>query len=315
MLGHNMVARYVTRRVLGAVFVLWLAATLAFAALNLTRGDPAQALLAASGATAGEIAARRAQLGLDDPLPTQYVRYLSELVRGDLGESWLHGRPVGRMIAEQLPSTVALALAATAVGVILGFLLGLPAAVRRGTWIDTVATSISVVGLATPTYWSGLLGILVFSLYLRWLPSTGEGDIRHLILPAAVLGFALSGSIARVVRAQVAEVLKAPFVVGVRARGLTPRRILFVHVLRNALGPALAVTALQFGFLLSGAVVTESVFARRGLGRLTVQAIVWQDLPVVRGVMVVAALAFVLTSLAADIARGWLDPRLREEPQ
>jgi peptide/nickel transport system permease protein len=310
-----MVARYVARRLLGALFVLWLAATLAFAALKLTPGDPAQALLAASGATAGEIAARRAQLGLDDPLMAQYLRYLSELARGDLGESWLHGRSVGRMIAEQLPPTLALALAATAVGGILGLLLGLPAAVRRGTWIDTLATSLSVVGLSTPTYWSGLIAILVFSLALRWLPATGEGTLWHLILPAGVLGLALSGSIARVVRAQVAEVLQAPFVVGLRAKGLTPRRILFGHVLRNALGPALAVTALQFGFLLSGAVVTESVFARRGLGKLTVQAIVWRDLPVLRGVMVIAALAFVLTSLGADIARGWLDPRLREEPQ
>ena len=310
-----MVARYVARRLLGALFVLWLAATLAFAALKLTPGDPAQALLAASGATADEIAARRAQLGLDDPLMAQYLRYLSELARGDLGESWLHGRPVGRMIAEQLPPTLALALAATAVGVALGLLLGLPAAVRRGTWIDTLATSLSVAGLSTPTYWSGLLAILLFSLALRWLPATGEGTLWHLILPAAVLGLALSGSIARVVRAQVAEVLQAPFVVGLRAKGLTPRRILFGHVLRNALGPALAVTALQFGFLLSGAVVTESVFARRGLGKLTVQAIVWRDLPVLRGVMVVAALAFILTSLGADIARGWLDPRLREEPQ
>jgi ABC-type dipeptide/oligopeptide/nickel transport system permease component len=309
------VARYFAKRVLGALFVLWLAVTLAFAALRLTPGDPAQALLAASGATADEIAARRAQLGLDDPLLAQYLRYLSELARGDLGESWLHGRSVGRMIAEQLPPTVALALAATAVGVTLGLLLGLPAALRQGTWIDTVTTSISAVGLSTPTYWSGLLAILLFSLTLHWLPSAGEGTVWHLVLPAAVLGLALSGSIARVVRAQVAEVLRAPFVIGVRARGLTPRRILSVHVLRNALGPALAVAALQFGFLLSGAVVTESVFARRGLGKLTVQAITWQDLPVLRGVMVVAALAFVLTSLAADLARGWLDPRLREGAQ
>jgi peptide/nickel transport system permease protein len=310
-----MAARYLVRRVVGTVFVLWLAATLAFAALKLTPGDPAQALLAASGATPVEIAARRAQLGLDDPLPVQYGRYVAELVRLDLGESWLHGRPVGQMIAEQLPSTLALALAATAIAVILGLLLGLPAALRRGMWVDTLTTSLSVVGLSTPTYWSGLLAILLFSLYLRWFPSAGQGSLAHLVLPAAVLGFALSGPIARVVRAQVAQVLSENYVVAARAKGLTSGRVLFVHVLRNAMGPALAVTALQFGFMLSGAVVTESVFARRGLGKLVVQAIVWRDLPVVRGVMLVAALAFVLTSLAADMARGWLDPRLREELQ
>jgi len=307
-----MAATYLFRRAVGAVFVLWLAATLAFLALKLTPGDPARALLAASGATSDEIAVRRAQLGLDDPLPVQYGRYLVELVRVDLGESWLHGRPVGQMIVEQLPSTVALAIAATAVAVVLGLLLGLPAALRQGTWVDTLTTSISVVCLSTPTYWSGLLAILVFSLYLPLFPSAGQGSPGHLVLPAGVLGFAMSGAIARVVRAQVVEVLRANYVVAARAKGLTPRRVLFVHVLRNALGPALAVTALQFGFMLSGAVVTESVFARSGLGKLVVQAIVWRDLPVVRGVMLVAALAFVLTSLAADLARGWLDPRLRE---
>ncbi len=188
-----MAAKYLFRRAVGAVFVLWLAATLAFLALKLTPGDPAQALLAASGATPDEIAARRAQLGLDAPLPIQYGRYLAELVRIDLGESWLHGRPVGQMIAEQLPSTLALALAATAVAVVLGLLLGLPAALRRGTWVDTLTTSISVVGLSTPTYWSGLLAILVFSLYLPWFPSAGQGSLGHLVLPAGVLGFAMSG--------------------------------------------------------------------------------------------------------------------------
>lgn len=308
-----MIARYLLRKSLGALLVLWLAVTLAFVALQLTPGDPAQALLGASGATEQEIQARRAQLGLEDPVSVQYARYLADLVRGNLGESWLHGRPVGQMIGEQLGPTVGLALAASLVASGLGLVLGLAAAVRRGTWVDTLATGVAVVGLATPTYWSGLLAILVFSLMLGWLPSTGEGDLRHLVLPAAVLGFAMAGSIARVIRAQVTEVLRAAYVLGAHAKGLTPRRVLWVHVLRNALGPALAVAALQFGFLLSGAVVTESVFARRGLGTLAVQAIIWQDLPVVRGVMVVGALAFVLTSLAADLARGWIDPRLREE--
>jgi peptide/nickel transport system permease protein len=309
-----MMAWAVGRRLLGAAFVLWLAVTLAFFALQLTPGDPAQALLAASGATPEEIAQRLAQLGLDDPVLIQYARTIADLLRGDFGESWLQSRPVSQMILEQLPPTLALAVAATFVGVTLGFGLGLVAALRRSTWIDTLATGVAVLGLATPTFWSGLLAILVFSVALHWLPSAGEGDLRHLILPAWVLGFALSGSIARVVRARVAEVLRAPFVLGARAKGLPPRQVLFGHVLRNAAGPALAVAALQFGFLLSGAVVTESVFARRGLGKLAVQAILWRDVPVVRGMMVVGALAFALTGLAADVARVWLDPRLREKP-
>lgn len=308
-----MIARHAGRRLLQAVFVLWLAATLAFVAMQLTPGDPAQALLAASGATPKEVAERRAQLGLDDPLLVQYARYLLDLIRGDLGQSWLHGRPVGQMILEQLPPTIELSLAAIATGVGLGLGLGILAAVRRGTWLDTFATTLAVLGLSTPTYWSGLLAILLFSLQLGWLPATGEGDLRHLVLPALVLGFTLSGSIARLVRARVVEVMGEQFVLAARARGLPSRRVFFVHVLRSALAPALTVTALQFGFLLGGAVITESVFARRGLGKLAVEAITWRDMPVVRGVVVFGALAYVLVNLAADLAQAWLDPRLREE--
>lgn len=308
-----MTARYVGRRLVQAAFVLWLSTTLAFLALQLAPGDPAQALLAASGATPEEVAARRAQLGLDDPLPVQYARYLVDLVRGDLGRSWLHGRPVGRMIAEQFPATADLAISASLFGVIAGLALGILAAVRRGTWLDAAATAVAVVSLSTPTYWSGLLAILLFSLRLRLLPAAGQGDLLHLILPSLVLGFALSGSIARMVRASVIEVLGAPFVLAARARGVPRWRVLFVHVLRAAAGPALAVAALQFGFVLGGAVVTESVFARRGLGRLAVEAILWRDLPVVRGVVVVAAVAYVLVNLAADLLQAGLDPRLRED--
>jgi len=281
--------------------------------MQLTPGDPAQALLAASGATAAEIAERRAQLGLDAPVPVRYVRYLADLLRGDLGQSWLHGRSVGRMIAEQLPATVELALAATVVGVGVGLGLGILGAVRRSTWLDTIVTAVAVLGLSTPTFWSGILAILLFSLQLGWLPATGEGGLRHLVLPASVLGFALSGSVARLVRARVVEVMGAPFVLAARARGLSSWRVLCVHVLRSALAPALTVIALQFGFLLGGAVVTESVFARQGLGKLAVEAIVWRDLPVVRGVIVFGALGYVLVNLASDLAQAWLDPRLREE--
>lgn len=307
-----MITRYIGRRLAQAAFVLWLAATLAFVGLQLAPGDPAQALLAASGATPEEIAERRAQLGLDDPFLTQYARYLMDLARGDLGRSWLHGRPVSRMILEQLPATVELAVAAMLVGVALGLGLGILGAVQRSTWLDTAVTAVAAVGLSTPTSWSGILAILLFSLHLGWLPATGEGGLRHLVLPALVLGFALSGSIARLVRARVVEVMGEPFVLAARARGLPSQRVLCVHVLRAALAPALTVIALQLGFLLGGAVVTESVFARRGLGRLAVEAIVWRDLPVVRGVVVCGAIAYVLANLAADLAQAWLDPRLRE---
>lgn len=309
-----MKAQTIARRLYQAALVLWLAVTLAFVAMQLTPGDPAQALLAASGATQEQVDERRAQLGLDAPLPVQYGRYLLDLAHGDLGRSWLHNRPVGQMIREQLGSTVALALAGTAVGVVLGLALGIAAAVRRSTWLDTLATAVAVLGLSTPTYWSGILAILLFSLHLRWLPATGEGGLRHLLLPALVLGFALAGSIARLVRARLVEVMEEPFVLAARARGIPGWRVVWIHVLRLALPSAVTVVALQLGFLLSGAVVTESVFSRRGLGRLAVEAILWQDLPVIRGVVVVGAIAYVAANLAADVVHVWLDPRLQDRP-
>jgi ABC-type dipeptide/oligopeptide/nickel transport system permease component len=297
---------------LGAGFVLWLAVTLAFVAMQLAPGDPAQVLLAASGASATEIAARRASLGLDDPVVVQYARYWANLLRGDWGQSWLHGRPVSTMIAEQLPATITLALAAMAVGTCLGLGLGVLAAARRGTRADKVATAVSVVGLSTPTYWTGLLAILVFSLRLRWLPATGGGSVRHLILPTAVLAFALSGSIARMVRSRVSEVLSEQYVTFARGLGVPTAKVLLHHVLRPALAPTVTILALQLGFLLGGAVMTETVFARRGLGRLALEAVTWRDLPVVQGVVVVSAVAYILASLAADLAHAWLDPRVRE---
>jgi peptide/nickel transport system permease protein len=306
-------AKYVGQRLAQATFVLWLAATLAFVAMKLAPGDPAQALLAASGATPEQVAEKRAQLGLDDHPALQYGRYLWSLVQGDLGHSWLHGRPVGSMILEQLPATATLAVAATSFGVALGMGLGILAALRRSSWLDTAATAVAAIGLSTPTYWSGLLAILLFSLHLDWLPATGQGDLRHLVLPTLVLGFALSGSIARLVRARMTEVMEEPFVLAARARGLPAWRVLFLHVLRPALPVALTVVALQFGFLLGGAVITESVFARQGLGKLIVEAIEWRDLPVVRGVVVFGALSYTLVNLAADVLQAWLNPRMRED--
>ena len=308
-----MLARYVGRRLLQAVFVLWLIVTLAFVALELTPGDPAQVLLSASGATAEEVADMRVRMGLDDPLPVRYVRYISELLQGDLGNSWLHGRSVGRMILEKFSSTLELALVSMLVGIAIGLGLGILASVRRGTWVDTVATTIAVLGFSTPSYWTGLLAILFFSLRLGWFPAIGGGDLRHLVLPSLVLGFSLSGSIARMVRARVVEVMEEQFVLAARARGIPSWRTFFVYALRPALPAVLTIVATQFGFLLDGAVVTETVFTRRGLGKLAMQAIYSQDMPVIRGIVVLGALVHILANLVADIAQAWLDPRVREK--
>jgi peptide/nickel transport system permease protein len=216
------------------------------------------------------------------------------------------------MIMEQLPPTVVLSVSAMAVGTALGTTLGVLGAVRRGTWMDTAATVLSVVGLSTPTYWSGLLAILLLSLQLRWLPATGEGGLRHLLLPTIVLGVAVSGSIARLVRSRVIEVISAPFVTVARSLGIPNRRVLLTHILRPAIAPVISVLALQFGFLMGGAVITETVFSRRGLGRLALEAITWRDLPVVQGIAVASGATYVVANLAADLIHAWLDPRLRE---
>jgi peptide/nickel transport system permease protein len=308
-----MLARYAGRRLGQSAFVLWLAATFAFVALQLAPGDPAQALLSASGATPDQIAERRAQLGLDDHPLVQYVRYLTDLARADLGESWLHGRPASQMVLEQLGPTVQLSLAATVIGTLIGVTLGVAGGACRSTWIDSVATALAAVGLSTPVYWSGTLAIALFSVHLGWLPATGGGRLDQLVLPALVLGFALAGPIARLVRVRVIELMQEDFVVAARARGLPAWRVILIHVLRPAIPPALTVVALQAGFLLGGAVVTETVFARPGLGALALQAILWRDMPVVRAVVLSGAIAYVLANLLADIARMWLNPRLLAE--
>jgi ABC-type dipeptide/oligopeptide/nickel transport system permease component len=216
------------------------------------------------------------------------------------------------MIVEQLPSTVVLTLAAMLVGTLVGLSLGTVGALWRGTWVDTAATAVSILGLSTPTYWSGLLAILVFSLALRWAPASGAGDLRHLVLPAVVLGFAVSGSIARMLRARMSEVISQQHVTYARGLGLPTRRIVIYHVLRPAIAPTISVIALQFGFLLGGAVITETVFARRGLGRLALDAVLWRDLPVVRGIVVASAITYVVVNLVADLIHAWLDPRVRQ---
>ncbi len=314
MLAGEPMLGYVGRRLLEAALVLWLAITLAFVAMQLTPGDPAETLLAASGASPEEIDRLRADMGLDDPVPVQYIRYLTGLFRGDLGISWLQRRPVLSMILEQLPATAELAVAGIWMGTLLGIFLGLLAAIYRGTWVDSLATTLSVLGLSTPVFWSGILMILLFSVHLRWFPSSGRGDLRHLVLPALTLGFSLSGSIARLVRTQVVEVFRMPYILAAQARGIPLWRVLLMHVLRPAAGPIVALIALQFGFLLGGAVVTESVFARQGLGRLAVQAILWRDLPLIRGIVITGAIIYLLVSLLADFLHAWLDPRLRERP-
>jgi peptide/nickel transport system permease protein len=302
--------RYIGRRLVGAIPVLWGVATLVFVIMRLLPGDPAVLMLSEAGGSAEAIAALRATLGLDDPLPIQYGRYLFSLLRGDLGTSLFTHRPVITTIAEQLPSTIELALAAMVVATVVGGILGTVAAVRRGTWVDTLATTLSVVGVSMPIYWSALLLIWLLSLQFGWLPATGQGGLAHLLMPALVLGFASSGVIARLVRASLLEVFNQDFITTARAKGLGEGVLFTRHALRNALIPVITVIGLQFGFLLGGTVVTETIFSRQGIGRLLVNAILWKDFLVVQGVVLLAALVYTLVNLSVDVAYAFLDPRI-----
>lgn len=306
---------YAIRRVITVLPVLWAAASLTFLALHLLPGDPATVQMAHSGASAEAIAQRRAEMGLDDPLETQYVRYLSGLLRGDLGRAWSSHQPVSQIIGQALPATAALSLAATAVGILLGLTLGTGAALRQGTWLDTACMGLALTGVSTPVILSGLVGVLLFSLTLEWLPATGQGDLSHILLPALVLGWNLAGSLARLTRDGLLDVMNQPFITAARARGVPRWRIISRHAGRVALPSVLTILALQVGFLLGGTVITETLFARRGLGRIAVQAVIDQDLPTVQGVVLLAAATYTLANLLADLAHLWLDPRLRKNDQ
>jgi len=305
------VIQYAGRRLLGAIPVLWGVATLVFVVLRLLPGDPAEVMLSEAGGSAAAIAELRDELGLDDSLLLQYGRYMLNLLRGDLGTSLFSRRPVLSLIAEQLPSTLELALAAMFVALVLGIGLGVPAAVKQGTWWDRLAMALAVGGVSLPIFWTALLLIWLVSLRLGWLPATGAGGPSHLVLPALVLGFASAGAIARLVRASLLEVLSQDYINTARAKGLGEGLVLLRHALKNALIPVITIAGLQFGFLLGGAVVTETIFARPGIGRLLVSAIQWKDLPLVQGIALLAAVAYTLVNLAVDLGYGLLDPRIR----
>jgi peptide/nickel transport system permease protein len=303
---------FVIRRMVAALVVLWGVATVVFLLLQVIPGDPAEAMLAGSGASHTEIAQTRQQLGLDDPLLVQYSRYMLNTLRGDLGRSIFSNRPVSLTIAEQLPATLQLAAAALLVAVTLGLTLGILAALRANTWVDQVSMAVAVLGVSVPVFWSGLLLIWVFSVGLNWLPATGADGWRHLVMPAVVLGLVGAGPIARLVRASLLNALRADYITVARAKGLPGEAVIGRHALRNAIIPVITLIGLQAGFLLGGTVVTEAVFARPGLGRLVVEAILSKDLPVVQGVVLFIAAAYVAINLLVDLASAALNPRLRQ---
>ena len=303
---------FVARRLLHTALVTLGVVTLAFVALRLS-GDPAATMLPGD-ASVDELRDLRHALGLDRPLHVQYVVFLGGAVRGDFGDSFRHQQPAFGLVLERLPATLELAFAALLLAVAVALPLGIVAAIYRGRAVDMLAMGFAVVGQATPYFWMGIMLILVVSVELGWLPTSGRGGWPHLILPAVTLGTHFAASLARLTRTSMLEVLGQNFVTTARAKGLGEPRVVLAHALKNAAVPVVTLIGLQFGTLLGGAVVTETIFAWPGIGRLVVEAIFNRDFPIVQGVVLVVSLAFVIVNLLVDVVYVLIDPRIRVEP-
>jgi ABC-type dipeptide/oligopeptide/nickel transport system permease component len=301
---------YLARRLLLTVPVLLGVATLVFGLIHFIPGDPARAILG-DVASETEIAELRQQLGLDRPLSAQYVSFLGGLVRADLGVSLRTGTPVAGQILERLPATFELAFAAILFALAFAIPLGIVAAVWRGTAVDHTAMTLSLAGVSMPNFWLGPLLAIVFGVELGWLPVSGRGGLEHLVLPAVSLGAALAAVLARMTRASLVDQLREPYTQAARARGVSQRRTVIRHAFRNSLIPIVTLAGLQVGAVLTGAVITETIFAWPGIGRLLVQSIGFRDYPVVQGCILLIAVTYVAVNLLVDVLYVVLDPRIR----
>jgi peptide/nickel transport system permease protein len=302
---------YLAQRVAATVPVLLGVSLLVFSMLQLVPGDPVQLMLSEFQTTPEQVARLRSQLHLEDPLPVQFGRFVVNAAHGDLGTSIRTRRPVADEIRDNLPSTLQLALAGLCVAAVVGVTLGIVAAINQHSWVDMGSMLLALLGVSMPSFWLGLLLIFLLSLRLRLLPATGGGDVPHLILPAITLGLGAAAILARLTRSSMLEVLRQEYVQSARAKGLTEWVVIVRHALKNALIPVVTIFGLQFGQLLAGTFVVETVFARPGLGRLVIDGILNKDLPVVQGVVLVVAVSYVLVNLVVDLAYAVLDPRIR----
>lgn len=322
--------RYLVKRLFHAVLVIWGSATVVFLILHLSPGDPAVNLVGEM-ASEEQFALVRKSLGLDQPLHRRYVTYLSHLLRGDLGKSWFVGQPTLDMLLERIPDTVELTLTAALIGIPLAIGLGIVSAIWRGSLLDYLANIIALFGISTPNFWLGVMLILLFAVELRWLPALGRGPLftsaflallqgeprlllewaRYIILPAITLGSFLMALIARLTRTDILENLGRPYVKAARAKGMGRAKVIFRHVLPNSLISVITIIGIQVGGLLGGAVVTETVFAWPGLGRLLVESIYRRDYPVIQAGVLLTAFIFVFINIVIDLLYVYLDPRIR----
>jgi peptide/nickel transport system permease protein len=304
--------RYISIRLLFALPALWLILTMVFLLAHIVPGDPVAQMLG-EGARAEDLTQLRHALGLDLPIPVQYGRYLAGVLHGNLGESFRFQQPVLKVVAEHYPATLELAVVALLICALIGIPAGVLAAHKRGERTDHAVGVLTLFGLSVPNFALGPVLILFFSVVLGWLPVSGRGGVSHIILPAFTLGAALAAILTRMVRTSVIEELSADYVRTARAKGVSESGVLFRHALRNALIPILTVLGLQFGTLLAGTIVTESIFSWPGIGRLAVQAIGARDYPLLQGCILLIAVSYVFVNLFTDLVYALVDPRVRFE--
>ncbi len=301
---------YFVRRVVGMVPVLLVTWTVVFVVLEIIPGDPVNLMLAGRPASEEVRERERARLGLDRPVHERYVSFLWRAAQGDLGESFRTRQPVTEMILEQLRPTLELAAGGFIVGVVLGVSLGVVAGVRPNSWLDTSSMFVALLGVSLPSFWTGMLLIFVFGTTLRWVPIVGEG-LPALILPSITVGLFLSGGLARLIRASILEVMNQDYIRTARAKGLAHWVVVFKHAMRNAMIPPVTLLGVQFGLLITGAVITESVFARPGLGQLLLQSVLNKDIPLVQALVVYATGIYIILNLVVDLLYGVIDPRIK----
>ena len=302
--------RHLAHRLLQTIPVLLGVLVITFAVTRLTPGDPAE-IMAGIDASPEAVESIRTELGLDRPLVVQFAIYVRGIFRGDLGRSYFLGRDVTELIGEALPRTAQLALVALFFTALIGIPAGIASAVRKDTWIDAAVRGGALGGVSMPPFFAGLLAILLFSYYVPWFPSFGSGSWRHLVLPGFTLGLFSTGLVMRLTRSSMLEVLSEDYIRTARAKGLSERTTLFVHALRNAAIPVVTVLGLQLGGLLSGTVLTETVFSFPGIGRLLARSIFERDYPVVQGSILLIAVIYVAVNLLVDLIYSIIDPRIR----
>ncbi|MBN1316071.1 MAG: ABC transporter permease [Anaerolineales bacterium] len=310
---------YFIRRLIALIPVLFLVSIIVFIIMHAIPGDPIDVMYGTEGISEETRAAVEHKLGLDQPIPVQYLRWLGRFVTGDWGVSFINGQPIARTILQKLPATYFLSLTSMVAAVLISFPLGIIAAVKRNTGVDYLAMVLALLGISIPNFWMAIMLVLVFSLKLGWLPSIGFvspfesllDSIKHLALPSIALGVALIGTFTRLARSSLLEVLGEDYVRTARSKGLNERVVILVHALKNAVIPVITVMGMWFGFLLAGSVVIETIFAWPGVGQLLVQSILSRDYPMVQNVVLIVSITFVLINLFVDMTYTFLDPRIQ----